>query len=38
MRDSVRFNIDDSMYLVILSMDYCRVVREMKHVVHQGYS
>ena len=38
MRDSVRVNIDDSMVEVILTMDYGRLVREIEHVVRQGYS
>lgn len=41
MRDSVRFNDDDedddNIHLVILSMDYCLLVLERKHVDYQGY-
>jgi len=37
MGDFVRFNDDDNIHWVILSMDYCLLVLEMKHVVHQGY-
>ncbi len=38
MRDSVLFNDDDdNMHWLILSMGYCLLDLEMKHVVHQGY-
>ena len=41
MKDSVRFNDDDedddNIRLVVLSMDYCLLLLEMKHVVYQGY-